>query len=176
MSKPLTAKQASFVQYYADPGSDTYNNATASMILAGYDKRYANHHCNRLVVHGGVKTAINGYKAKTTAKLDHNRTIAIDQLNHNIALLDGILDRQPDNVTAITARSAAIRELNAISNLHSSTVNTGNKALSITVAKRESLPHVHPKAITGAGSGQGQAQEIIDSTATQEPGQGGGGD
>lgn len=125
--RPLTAKQESFVQYFADSGSDTFNNATQSMIKAGYDARYADNHCNRVVGHGGVKEAIKAYKAKTTAGLDHTRQIAIDHLNSVIDQCNIILEAQPHNVAALTAKTGAIRELNAISNLHSSTLITDDK-------------------------------------------------
>lgn len=119
--KPLSAPRHSFVQYMADSGSETFNNAAQS-----YKRAYPK--CNggwnrlaaRLMAMDVIKQAISKYKAKTTAKLDHNRTIAIKLLNENIAALDAIIEAQPNNVAAVTARTGAIRELNAISMLHGS--------------------------------------------------------
>ena len=126
--KPLTAKQASFVQYYADSGSESYHNAMQSAIKAGYSHKTANNSVKQILGSIGVKEAIDAYKAKTTAKLDHNRTIAIKLLNENITALDAIIEEQPNNVAAVTARTGAIRELNAISMLHGSSVTVNAEA------------------------------------------------
>jgi phage terminase small subunit len=126
--KPLTAKQASFVQYYADPGSDTYNNATNSAIKAGYEARSAKVSGHNNITAYNVKQAINGYKTETAAILDHNRQIAIDLLNENITMLDAIILDQPLNVAAVTARTGAIRELNSISMLHGSNLVVASDA------------------------------------------------
>lgn len=120
----MTAKQASFIEYYCNPGSDTYNNATQSMIKAGYSDNYCNRHVNQVVSNSVVKQAISEYKAKTTEKLDHDRQIAIDLLNQNILWLTPKAEQ--GDVQAISALTAAIRELNAISNLHKQTVFGGN--------------------------------------------------
>ena len=44
-NKPLTAKQFSFVQAYADSGSDTYNNQYQSAVKAGYAETTARLAC-----------------------------------------------------------------------------------------------------------------------------------
>ncbi|MHC4326418.1 MAG: terminase small subunit [Planctomycetota bacterium] len=128
--RPLTAKQQAFVQYYADSGSpETYLNASQS-----YKKAYPNTKGGwdklgpRLMVNDGIKRAIGEYRAKTTAKLEHNRQIAIDQLNKNLAALDKIILEQPMNVAAITARTGVIRELDAISMLHGSSLEVNTEA------------------------------------------------
>lgn len=115
-TRPLTAKQASFVQYYADSGSETYNNAMQSAIKAGYAETTAEKNSKVILDYVGVKQAIVAYKAKTTVKLEHNRTIAIELLNEALAMA-----RKQANTTAIIA---ATRELNAISNLHNQTITT----------------------------------------------------
>ena len=140
MDKPLTAKQASFVQYYADSGSDTYNNIEQSMLKAGYSANYARHNCHHMLANVGISKANTAYRAKTSAKLEHNRTIAIDQLNSVVDQCNVILQAQPHNVSALSAKTGAIRELNAISNLHSSTVNTDTKPVkALTSDERKAL-------------------------------------
>jgi phage terminase small subunit len=78
--KPLTAKQASFVQYFADSGSSSYNNGYQSAIRAGYSENYADRRIKEVLGNVGVKQAISEYKQEITAELDHNRTIAIQLL------------------------------------------------------------------------------------------------
>ena len=56
--RPLTAKQAAFVQCYADPGSKTYNNAAQSMAAAGYSHLYANKNATHITASHGVKAGI----------------------------------------------------------------------------------------------------------------------
>lgn len=125
--RALTAKQASFVQYYADTQSETYNNATQSMIKAGYTDNYTHRHVNRMMSHDVVKQEIAKYRARIGKKYEHNRNIALRLLEESIAGLDLIISKNEGSLAAVqafTARTSAVRELNAISNLHSTTVTT----------------------------------------------------
>ncbi|KKN75874.1 hypothetical protein LCGC14_0375820 [marine sediment metagenome] len=138
MSKrPLTAKQTSFTEYYCNPGSDTYNNATQSAIKAGYSAGSADVRAAELVVNSRVITAMTEYKAKTTAKLDHNRDIAIAQLNQNIAWLTP--KAKTGDTQAVQALTGAIRELDAISNLHKQTIVSEPVRPQATEAEQEQL-------------------------------------
>ncbi len=116
MDKPLTAKQTSFVQYFADAGSDTFNNIEQSMLKAGYAKNYARHWNNKILANDGISKANTKYRAKTAEKLDHNRQIAIDILNEALAIA-----RTKQDSNGIVQ---ACRELDAISNLHSQRILT----------------------------------------------------
>lgn len=119
----LTAKQADFVKYYADTGSESHNNAYQSAIRAGYAHKTANNSMHQVLGNIGVKAAISGYKQEIAKQLDHNRTIAIDLLTANLARAQAKADN--GDIQAIGAITAIVRELNSISALHSQTVNTG---------------------------------------------------
>jgi phage terminase small subunit len=95
-TRPLTAKQASFVQYYADSGSDTYNNATQSMIKAGYSAKWAEDNCNRLTGNDRVKYAVIAYRDKTAKKIDVTREEIVSKLRQ-LAGLDKSDDIQTLN-------------------------------------------------------------------------------
>jgi phage terminase small subunit len=148
---PLTAKQSSFIQYYADPASETYNNATQSMIKAGYSDKYAERNTTQVKSNKEVKAGIEAYKAKTSKELDHNRQIAIDQLTHNLELLDTIIaeGKGLPLVQAIKARTEVTKELNAISNLHSSTLNTEAKQAKPLTEDQQATAQEIAKALTG---------------------------
>ena len=126
--KLLTAKQSSFVEYYCNPGSDTYNNAYQSATKAGYAETTAKIACKHILEYVRVIKAISRYKAKTKEKIDHDRTTAINLLTSNLNALrplivkDNIKDKP--NIQAVQAATAIIRELDAISGLHSQTILT----------------------------------------------------
>ena len=78
-----------------------------------------------------VIEAIARIDAKNARKCEHNRLIAIKELRYSIELYDKIIIEGIDGkklglayVQAIKGRNEAIKELNAISNLHSNTVHT----------------------------------------------------
>jgi hypothetical protein len=81
-----------------------------------------------------IKEAIRAIDAKTTAKLDHTRQIAIDLLNEALGMA-----RKQGNTTAIIA---ATRELNAISNLHNQTITTVKEVDTVPEADKEALSQV----------------------------------
>ena len=60
----LTAKQKAFVEYYAEPESESYNNAYQSAIRAGYAHKTANNSIQHVLGNVGVQQAIEAYKAK----------------------------------------------------------------------------------------------------------------
>ncbi len=93
----------------------------------GYSKTYAlesGRGCNVVFSNVRVIAAIAKIDAKHEKKLDHTRDIAIKLLTDSLAHLEK--EVLLGNVQAITARTAVIRELNAISNLHSNTTNVNN--------------------------------------------------
>ena len=97
-------------------------NKTEALKAIGYSKSYYEGGRSAEVVWGNerVINAIKAIDAKTEAKFEHNRAIAIKLLTDNVSALDAIILAQPMNVAAVTARTGAIRELNAISMLHGS--------------------------------------------------------
>jgi hypothetical protein len=121
----LTPKERAAVQFYADRGSDTYNDWCASYKAAGYRTTGKQWKTNAKRTHDKhhIKKAIEEYRARIGKKLDHNRQIAIDLLNRNITWLTPRAEK--GDVGAIQALTSAIRELNAISALHSNTVIDG---------------------------------------------------
>lgn len=112
----LTDKQLSFVENYCNNGynaaeayKDSYPNCKGNYNKLGFENKSKQ----------GIKDAINKYKAKITEKIDFNRDIAISLLNKNIEYLTP--KAESGDTQAITALTAVIRELSAISNLHSNT-------------------------------------------------------
>jgi hypothetical protein len=118
----LTAKQTAFTQYYADPGSETYNNAYQSAIKAGYAHNTARNTDSLILANIGVQEAIDEYKAELAEVLEHNREVAVQMLNN--AATWAKPNAKEGNPQAIQAYLGAVRELNAISNLHSSKITT----------------------------------------------------
>ena len=88
----------------------------------GYSRHYSEHAGLKLFGNVRVKAAIARIDGKAVAKMDHDRDIAVTLLNENLIALTERVGN--GDVGAISARTAVIRELNAISNLHSSTVHT----------------------------------------------------
>ena len=64
----LTDKQRCFIGHYADPNSDTYNNATQSAIRAGYTPTSANQASDRLLGNVKIKAGIDSIRAGIRAK------------------------------------------------------------------------------------------------------------
>ena len=100
----------------------------------GYSVYYSERAGLKLFRNVQLKQAIARIDAKTAAKLDHNRDIAIDLLTTNLKRLKTKADA--GDVQAISAATAVIRELSAISGLHSSTVNNKSDIPSEPVAYR----------------------------------------
>ena len=82
--KPLTAKQSSFVQYYADPASETFNNATQSAIKAGYEGKWTASNAKQITNNNQVKAAIEQCKAKIAKIMDVTRNEVIDNARYLI--------------------------------------------------------------------------------------------
>ena len=119
----LTEKQAAFVKAYYEPTSDTFGNGVQSAKIAGYagnDNTLAQT-AHLLLRNNKIIQAGEKYRQEIASKLDHNREIAIKALN---ADYDRLEDKANNgDIQAIQARTAIMRELSAISNLHSTTIN-----------------------------------------------------
>ncbi len=112
-----TDKQTAFIENYCNPDSDTYNNATQSAVKAGYSEKTMSSCIHQILSNNVVMAGMKVYRADTKAEIEHTRDISLSnlQLAYDLALTQG----NPASMVA------AEREKNAISNLHSSTVNTG---------------------------------------------------
>lgn len=98
---------------------------TKTMKTIGYADTTAEHRAHKVLRSVVVKKEIARLDAKQADKLEHNRQIAIDSLNTSLVALEKLVKK--GNVSAISAKTAVIRELDAISNLHSSTVYSEDK-------------------------------------------------
>jgi hypothetical protein len=106
-----------------------------AMTEAAYSLTTVNKQAKLVWGYIGVQSQIDAARAKIGAKAEHNRDIAINLLTANLDRLQAKAD--DGDVQAAGAITAVIRELNAISALHSQTVNTQNKTLAIHVQCRE---------------------------------------
>ncbi len=115
----LTGKQRLFVDEYCSNGM----NASKAYKTAYPDCKtgWRCHGAKNMTKHN-IKQAISKYMAENKAKIEHNRDIAIAQLNQNIAWLTP--KAKTGDTQAIQALTGAIRELDAISNLHSQRILT----------------------------------------------------
>ena len=91
------------------------------------------------VVYGNVRViaAIKAIDAKISKGIDHNRTIAIDLLVSDFAKLNA--KANAGDIQAIQARTSIVRELNAISALHTQTVVTEDKTQPLSAEDKAKL-------------------------------------
>ncbi len=101
-------------------------NKTETLKLVGYSESYYNGGRSAEVVWGNdrIRAAIARIDKETGGKREHDRTVSVELLRQNLVLLSERANN--GDIQAIQARTAVIRELNAISNLHSSTVFDGH--------------------------------------------------
>jgi len=129
----LTAKQRAFVIAYCDKGSSGYNVAQKSAELAGYKGNevtlgvvgYEN------INKPKIKAAIAAYRAKQGEKLDHDREKAIELLHEALAMA-----REQGDTKAVIA---AVRELDAISGLHSQTIHNTGDGLTVNIKSKKGV-------------------------------------
>lgn len=92
------------------------------------------------VVYGNarVKEAIARIDAKTVEELDWNRATNLQNQYKQMARYEAILADDPKNFQALQGLDRVFRELNASSNQHSATVNTGAaKPIELTPEQQE---------------------------------------
>jgi hypothetical protein len=102
----------------------TSGNKTTTLILVGYNEYYANSgQGHKIYENQRLKKRIAQLQAKTAVKIsyDHDKALRLLQENYD-ALEEKALE---GNIQAIQARTAIIREFNACTGQHSSTINTG---------------------------------------------------
>ncbi len=117
-------KDHTTVQAIAREYCSNGRNKTAAMVTVGYKQWYADGGRGQGIVYGNerVINAIEAIDSKRAVKAEHTREIAIEMLTSDRASLKEKAD--DGNIQAIQARTAITRELDAISNLHSSTITT----------------------------------------------------
>ena len=94
-----------------------------ALIEIGYKDTYAlSGHCAKLYERSDLKQAIRAEEQKIAKKYEHNQDIAIKLLLSDYANLEQKAIN--GDIQAIQARTAIIRELNAITGQHSSTLIT----------------------------------------------------
>jgi hypothetical protein len=116
---PINDKQQAFINEYMINGhnaSQAYKKAYPNC-KGGWNKLAAN-----LMAKNGIKQAIRAEMGKIREKVDHTRDIAIEMLTTDRASLAEKAGN--GDIQAIQARTAITRELDAISNLHSSVITT----------------------------------------------------
>ncbi len=128
MSKRLTEKQEAFCQAMFVHGSDTFGNGTKSAAKAGYKSKGSA--LRAVAAENLTKQSIIERKrtlqAQVAEKMEYTRVTALRMLQDNYAMLEH--KASAGDTQAIQARTAIVREFNAISGLHSSTVNTNEQA------------------------------------------------
>jgi len=122
MTKALNKRQRDFARYYTDPASETRGNQLQSAIRAGYTDKYARRACQCLLDNLRVKTEISRLEAEIAEKMDWNRDKAIGKLAELASWVTKAA--MGGNIAGINALTGVFRELNAISGLHSSKVQT----------------------------------------------------
>lgn len=105
-NRPLTAKEASAIEFYCDTTSETFNRWGRSCLKAGYSKcKGWEQNASRVLNKDAVQAGIGAYKAKVTART--GRTVqsvdAMQQAAYDLAMSQ----KQP--AAASTAATAIAR-------------------------------------------------------------------
>ncbi len=134
-------------------------NKTEALKSVGYSHKYIDNFAGKIWGNIGLTTAIAEIDAKTAKKCEHNRKIAIKLLTTDLQYLT---EKAADgNIQAIQARTGIIRELDAISNLHSSTLHTDTTQIDeLEAAERTEATAI--AAIRLLGSLKPVESEVID--------------
>lgn len=133
-------KDQSTVNEIAQVFTSNGRNKLEALKTVGYKPSYYNTlGIGRVYSNIRVIDAIAKIDAHTAITLGHDRAKAIKLLTDNITALDKIILSRPNNVQAINARTVVIRELNAISALHSNTVIAADTTEALTEETRAIL-------------------------------------
>ncbi len=127
-----------------------------TLSTAGYSDAYAlegGRGCDKVFSNVRVKEAIARIDAETKEKLEHNREIAIKLLTENLEALKTIINKGGVGIVgAVSARTAVIRELDAISMLHSTTVITEIEEPKLTEEEKAILKPITKNLVYRKGS------------------------
>ena len=133
-------KDQSTVEAIAREYTSNGRNKTETLKAIGYSESYYNGGRSAEVVWGNerVIAAIARIDEKTAVKHEHNQQIAIDLLRSDYANLKTRADN--GDIQAIQARTAIVRELNACTGQHSSTLHTKpTEQQALTPAETEAI-------------------------------------
>lgn len=127
-------KDKSTVEAIAREFTSNGRNKTEALRTIGYKDSYCDNNGTGVVyTNARVIEAIARIDADTGLKMDWSREENMKALAEQLAHLDKILKASPGNLGAIQARTAVIRECNASSGQHISTVNGVGEGLTISV-------------------------------------------
>ena len=119
-------REPSTVEAVAQAFTSNGRKQEQAMITAGYSKAYANSYCGKLWEDKRLIDAIARIDAKTAVILDWNRTTNLKHQHKQIARYEAILTKHPDNLQAMQGLNQVLRELNASSGQHSSSLDLGH--------------------------------------------------
>ena len=105
IKKKLTAKQASFIEYFANPNSSTFNNIQGSMLRAGYAESFARHRASYMLSNVVISAANDAYRAKNNKKYELTIAEVLKDLEYGLKLAK---ERKPPDLNAI-ARFSELR-------------------------------------------------------------------
>lgn len=125
----LTEKQALFCKYYYTTGSDTFSNGVQSARKAGYKGTdgYLRMVASRNITKDNIKKEKECIQADTEKKFKHTRDKSVRMLTTDYEYLTKKAEN--GDSSAISARTAIIREINACCGYHSQTILTDNSRL-----------------------------------------------
>ena len=132
----ISEKQSLYSKYMFTSGSESFGNGVKSARKAGYKgndnilRAIASQNLTKL----NIRAEKQRIQAETNKSFKHNRDIAINKLYTDYDYLE--TGAKAGNIQAIQARTAIVRELSAISNLHSQTINNQGDGLKIVVQER----------------------------------------
>ena len=122
--RPLTAKQAAFVDEYLKD-----NNATQAAIRAGYSAKSANKIVGRLTVNAGIVAALAVRRAEIAKKSELTVRQVLDDLEYGIRIA-----REKQDLAAI-ARLSELR--GRYLSMFTDNINERQERISINVLRRE---------------------------------------
>jgi len=132
----LTARQASFVNFYGDPGSETFGNQFASAIKAGYSPKTAQAACKDILGKPRVMAAVEAKRAEIEASTQ-------DKRERCLKVLDSIIDDEEaaarDRIRATEVRGRMCGWLSETRILETGPRQARLKQAELEVARRASL-------------------------------------
>lgn len=144
--KLLTAKQLAFCKEYV-----VDHNGTQAAIRAGYSEKTAQEQASRLLCNVMIKEEIGRLEGiKDDLRWNWDRNANLTYHKKQIMRYEAILNQHPDNLQALQGLNQVLRELNASSNQHSSTINTSSDVPEPISAERRVFLEKLALALTAA--------------------------
>ena len=91
--KKISPKQREFIEYYADPTSETFGNGSSSAIKAGYKAHTARITASKLLTKANIQDAITEFRAEKKRKNEITIEWLDEQLIYQYELSDKAFDR-----------------------------------------------------------------------------------